>query len=118
MMRDDRSFSGSPGDTTPWPPECPSGFPGRILLESVKSRAGGAATRRVFRGQFRNDGDTTAAVTLELKLPPPFLPSAPVLAQRSFTIAPGESLRVELGSTVGPSPSIDEVREAVWLSEA
>ena len=86
-----------------------------VVLESVDARAGNVATRRVFRGWLRNHGATTMAVTLEVSLPAPFLPSAPVLGQRLFVIAPGERLRVELGSTVGAAPSTDEVRQAALL---
>ncbi len=89
-----------------------------VVLEGVDARAGGASTRRVFRGRLVNHGQAAAAVTLEITLPAPFLPSAPVLMQRLFTIAPGEALRVELGSTVGSAPSPDDVREAVRLRVA
>lgn len=88
---------------------------GQVRLASVDARAGDATTRRVFRGRLHNAGERTAAVTLEVSLPPPFLPSAAVLMQRLFTIAPGETLRVELGSTVGAAPGIEEVRQAVQL---
>ena len=54
-------------------------------------------------------------MTLELALPAPFLPSAPILAQRRFTIAPGDSVRVELGSTVGAAPSVEDVIAALRL---
>lgn len=93
----------------------PSGRRCQVVLESVDARAGGSSTRRVFRGWLSNQGDATAAVTLDVSLAPPFLPSAPVLMQRLFTIEPGESVRVELGSTVGQTPSAEDVRGAVRL---
>lgn len=87
-----------------------------VRLESVETRAASGLTRRVFRARLRNDGPRTAAVMLEVAaLPPPFLPSAAVLLRRLFTIAPGETLRVELGSTVGPVPDAPTVQCATRL---
>lgn len=91
---------------------------GAVILEAVDARQGGAATRRVFRGRLRNLTETTVAVTLQIDLPAPFLPSAQVLMQRLLTLSPGESLRVELGSTVGAEPTADAVRMAVRLRTA
>ena len=88
---------------------------GSVRLERVEARAGDATTRRVFRGWLHNTGDTTEVVTLDISLPAPFLPSAAVLMSRLFTVAPGERLRVELGSTVGSEPSAETVRDATTL---
>jgi len=112
VMRDEQAGLAGSG-TAAWP-DAPA-RPGQVVLESVDARSGGAATRRVFRGRLRNLGRTTAVVTLDVALPAPFLPGAPVLMQRLFTIAPGETLRVELGSTVGGVPSVEDVCEAVRL---
>ena len=114
-MRDEQCLGRIGGDTMAWAATPPEDCAIPVVLDSVDARAGGAARRRVFRGRLHNHSDTTAAVTLEVALPAPFLPSAPVLAQRLFTIAPGETLRVELGSTVGATPSTDEVRAAALL---
>ena len=99
-------------------PPAKSAAASTVVLEAVDARAGGTTIRRVFRGRLRNLGDAPAVVTMEVALPAPFLPSAPVLMQRLFTIMPGETLRVELGSTVGAAPSVDEVRRAARLRVA
>ena len=90
------------------PAPCP------VVAEHVFWTSAEGPFRRIFWATLRNDGPT-AALVVEIALPPPFRPSAAVMTGRLFTLNGMERMRVELGTTAGASPGVDDVLAALRL---
>ncbi len=95
----------------------PSHSLGQVVAENVFWTNGEAPFRRIFWACVQNRGATTALV-VEVALPPPFRASAAVMTGRLFTLGPMERLRIEVGSTGGASPGVDDVQAALRLRSA